>query len=207
MYLPESFRLDDREALVAHASAHPFATLITWGAGDPEISHVPLLVVEQAGRLVLRGHVARENPAYAHLLRGGVDDRGADALAIFHGPHAYVSPSVYGEHPAVPTWNYVVVHARGRARLLGEQALRALLDELVARFDDTGWRFDPPEDYARRMLGAIAGFEIAVDRIEGKWKLSQNRPLEDQHRVAQWLEGRDQDSRAVAALLWKRLRG
>jgi transcriptional regulator len=219
MYLPETFRLDDRAALLGHVAAHPFATLVTWlkgGTGDPEISHVPLLVAEQAGSVVLRGHVARENPAFAHLSHGSgrgsgssswAGGEGCDALAIFHGPHAYVSPSVYGEHPAVPTWNYVVVHARGRARLVTEPELRALLDELVARFDDTGWRFDAPEDYARRMVGAIAGFEIAVDRLEGKWKLSQNRPVEDQHRVARWLEGRAEDGRAVAALMWKRLRG
>jgi transcriptional regulator len=209
MYLPETFRLDDRGELFAHAAANPFATLVTHlddgrdGHNGLEVSHLPLLVDAERG--LLRGHLARENPQLAHL------EAGAAALAVFHGPHAYVSPSVYTQHPSVPTWNYVVVHARGRARLLADGALRALLDEMVARFDPTGWRFDAPADYTARMCAAIAGFEIAVESLEGKWKLSQNRPLEDQERVAAWLERGDSASaasangREVAALMRARL--
>jgi transcriptional regulator len=202
MYLPETFRLDDRESLLAHAAAHPFATLVTRHPREPdslEVSHLPLLVDAERG--VLRGHVARENPQLAHL------EAGAPSLAVFHGPHGYVSPSVYTQHPSVPTWNYVVVHARGRSRIVSEQALRSILDDLVARFDTTGWRFDgdPKDDYARRMVGAIAGFEVTLDSLEGKWKLSQNRPREDQERVAAWLERGDAASREIAALMRARL--
>src|ERR1041384_1300314 len=191
MYLPEKFRLDDPAVLLAHARAHPFATVISHGEGGIAVSHLPLLV--EAGRL--RGHLARLNPQFAQF------EAGAEMVAVFHGPHAYVSPSVYAEQPAVPTWNYVVVHATGRGRLTGERELRRTLDEQVALFDSTGWRFDPPEEYGRRMLAQIAGFEIAVDRLEGKWKLSQNRPAEDQQRVAAWLEQGDDAGRAVAALM------
>jgi transcriptional regulator len=203
MYLPETFRIDDRGALLAHAAAHPFATLVTHLGDTPdglEVSHLPLLVDAERG--VLRGHLARENPQLGHL------EAGARALAVFHGPHGYVSPSVYTRHPSVPTWNFVVVHARGRGRIVGESALRVILDDMVARFDATGWRFesDPSDDYARRMVGAIAGFEVTIDSLEGKWKLSQNRPLEDQERVAEWLERGDASSREVAALMRKRLR-
>jgi transcriptional regulator len=127
-------------------------------------------------------------------------------LAIFHGPHAYVSPSVYEEQPSVPTWNYVVVHARGSSRLMDEGQLRRTLDEMVARFDPTGWRFDAPEDYARRMLDVIAGFEIAIESLEGKWKLSQNRSSTDQARVAEWLTGQRGGGEAIAAMIRKRLR-
>lgn len=193
MYLPGVFRLDDRAALVAHVTAHPFATVVTSGPAGPQAAHLPLLF--DAGRNVLRGHVARANPLLSDLAAGG------QVLAIFHGPHAYVSPSVYAKQPSVPTWNYVVVHVRGRARVVGEAELRAALLDMVARFDPTGWRFEAPAEYERAMLDAIAGFEIEVTTLEGKRKLSQNRPLEDRKRVADWLEGGDDASRAVAALM------
>jgi transcriptional regulator len=198
MYVPEHFREDDRETLLAHAAAHPFATVMTHGEGGVVVSHLPLLV--DAGKNLLRGHLARANPQSAHFAAG------MEALVIFHGPHGYVSPSIYAEHPSVPTWNYAVVHVRGRARAVDEAALRQTLDDLVERFDRSGWKFRPPEDYARRMLGAIAGFEIAIQSLEGKWKLSQNRSAEDQGRVAAWFEGGGEPERALAALMRARRR-
>jgi transcriptional regulator len=196
MYRPDAFRLDDRQTLLAHAMAHPFATVITQRGGSLTVSHLPLLVDPDRG--ILRGHLARENPQYQDLAAE------SEALAIFHGPHAYVSPSVYEEQPSVPTWNYVVVHARGRGRLVDEPVLRTILDDLVGRFDPTGWRLDAPADYLRSALDAIAGFEIPIDQLEGKWKLSQNRSRTDQMRVAAWLEGGAESSRAVAALMRSR---
>lgn len=193
MYLPDAFRLDDRTALLAHATEYAFATVITQGTDGILVSHLPLL--PDAGGTLLRGHLARANPQFGHFAAG------ADALAIFHGPHAYVSPSVYAEQPSVPTWNYVVVHARGRARLVDEGKLREILDDMVAHFDTTGWRLEAPEEFVRAKLDAIAGFEILLERLEGKWKLSQNRSLEDQVRVAEWLEQGDAQSRALAALM------
>jgi transcriptional regulator len=197
MYLPDAFRLYDRTTLLAHAAEHAFATVITYGQGGILASHLPLLV--DAERSLLRGHLARENPQFGHLAAG------AEALTIFHGPHAYVSPSVYAEHPSVPTWNYVVVHARGRPRLVDERGLRQILEDMVARFDTTGWRLQAPEEFVRTMLDAIAGFEISVERLEGKWKLSQNRSLTDQTRVAAWLEQGDAQSQALASLMRARL--
>jgi transcriptional regulator len=193
MYRPDAFRLDDRETLLAHARTHPFATVITQRGGSLTVSHLPLLVDPERG--VLRGHLARENPQYQDLAAE------SEALAIFHGPHAYVSPSVYEEQPSVPTWNYVVLHVRGRARLVDEPVLRNILDDLVGRFDPTGWKLDAPDEYLRSALDAIAGFEISIEELEGKWKLSQNRSLTDQRRVAAWLEAGVESSRAVAALM------
>jgi transcriptional regulator len=206
MYRPNAFAMGDREALLAHAAAYPFATLITHRSGV-EVSHLPLLMGVHGERIVLRGHLARENPQYATLALALAEPAGVEALAVFHGPHGYVSPSVYTQHPSVPTWNYVVVHARGRARLVDDAGLRGILDELVARFETAGWRFDATTEYARGAVDAIAGFEVTVDAIEGKWKLSQNRPLEDQHRVVEWLDRGDDASRAVAAIMRGRLRG
>src|SRR5580700_4309039 len=107
MYLPDPFRLDDPAVLLAFAAAHPFATLVTRGTHGVEVSHAPLCVDAERNRL--RGHLARANPQLGHLADGG------EVLSIFHGPHGYVSPSVYIQQPSVPTWNYVVVHAHGRA--------------------------------------------------------------------------------------------
>jgi transcriptional regulator len=101
----------------------------------------------------------------------------------------------------VPTWNYVVVHVRGQARLLDEPGLRAILDETVAHFDRTGWRLEGGEEFLRSKLAAIAGFEIEIQELEGKWKLSQNRSPADQARVISWLEGGDEQSRALATIM------
>ena len=199
LYSPAVFRVDERATLLARAAENPFATVITHSDGALAVSHLPLLI--DAQRQVLRGHLARENPQLPHFMAG------AEALAIFHGPHGYVSPSVYEDQPSVPTWNYVVVHARGSARLVDTTALRAILDDMVAQFDTTGWRLDGPEEFVRSKLQAIAGFEIAIESIEGKWKISQNRSLEDQRRVIAWLEKGDESSDALAELMRARLEG
>jgi transcriptional regulator len=196
MYLPLAFEMKDRAALVAHVAAHPFATVVTQGGDGPVASHLPLLLGRDG--TVLRGHVARENPQVEHLASG------AAVLAIFHGPHGYVSPSVYAEPLSVPTWNYVVVHVRGRARAVDDPALRAILDESVARFDDTGWRLREDPEFLGKMLGAVMGFEIAIESWEGKWKISQNRPAGDVPNVIAWLEKGDEDSRALAHLMRRR---
>jgi transcriptional regulator len=201
MYVPTAFAETDRARLFALAECYPFATVVTHGVPsegatgpleDLAISHLPLLVDAKLGRF--RGHLARANPQFQHFAAG------ATALAIFHGPHGYVSPSVYTE-PGVPTWNYVVVHARGRARLVDQAGLRAILDESVAWFDKTGWQVEAIGDALQPKLDAIAGFEIEVDHIEGKTKLSQNRSERDRARVIEWLERGDDASRATAALM------
>jgi len=193
MYVPEFFRNRDRSALLSLAATHPFATVITCKDQHPTVSHLPLLVDVERNRL--RGHLARENPQCEHLAAG------AAALAIFHGPHGYVSPSVYEEQPSVPTWNYVVVHARGGSQLVDDADLRKILDDTVARFDHTGWRLEGGDEFLRTRLVAIAGFEIAIEQLEGKWKVSQNRSSADQARVASWLANGDDQSRALAALM------
>ena len=196
LYRPEAFRVDDRARLLAFAAGHPFATLITCGAAGAEASHLPLLVDAAAGRL--RGHVARDNDQLAHLAAG------APVLAVFHGPHGYVSPSVYEGQRGVPTWNYVVVHARGRPRLLDEAGLVAILHDSVAHFDIPGWRARFGQewpDVPSQLLQAIAGFEIDVESIEGKWKLSQNRSELDRASVVGWLEKGDPSAREVAEMM------
>jgi transcriptional regulator len=188
--------MSDEHALLSLAATHPFATVISCAPDDatrPTVSHLPLLVDAEGRRL--RGHLARENPHCSQFASG------VDVLAIFHGPHAYVSPSIYAEQPSVPTWNYVVVHVRGRARLVDEQGLQQVLDDSVAHFDRTGWRLETDPAFLGPRLAAIAGFEIAIDELEGKWKVSQNRSPADRARVASWLDEGDEQSRALAAIV------
>lgn len=201
MYIPAPFVEDDVTELFAHAAAHPFATLVTSpnSSGDGVgVSHLPLLV--DPVRRTLRGHLARDNPQLSHLSAGG------PALAIFHGPHGYVSPSAYVDRgPSVPTWNYVVVHAQGPVRVVDEPTLRIILGEMIARFDSSGWELTRDQEYLDRSLAAIAGFEIVIERLEGKWKLSQNRSADDRRGVVEYLARGDDASRALATLMRARL--
>ena len=150
---------------------------------------------------MLAGHLARANAHWQAM------EREAPTTAIFHGPHAYVSPTWYATSPAVPTWNYVVVHAAGKARVHQDgEELADLLRELTALYEGRGaaaWRPDGlPDEFAQQMRGAIVAFEIAVDRLEGKVKLSQNRSAEDRRGVVAALEAQTSEgSRAVAALM------
>ena len=187
LYNPEHFRLDDPEALFAFLQVHAFATLVsTTDAGELFVSHIPFLAQRDAGGKVrLLGHVSRHNPQGAAL------PDAKRVVAIFEGPHAYVSPGWYATHPSVPTWNYAVVHAHGSARMLDAAELHELVIELSSVYEsgrDKPWKLsDQPAAYVEGMLQGIVGFEIAVERLEGKFKLSQNRPA-DAPRVVAALE-------------------
>lgn len=206
VYLPPAFTETREEVLLAHIERHEFGLLVSHGTAGQTVSHIPFLVARQDGRLVLQGHLARANPQVADL------DQGGEALAIFLGPHAYVSPSWYTAGPAVPTWNYTAVHAYGEVRTIGDPAwLRDLVGRLSERHEarepTPPWRMaDLPDAYLAGMVNGIVGVELAVSRLEGKFKLSQNRPAADRPRIAAALAARpdDADSRAVAALMRER---
>ncbi len=188
LYIPKAFRIEDRRELVEFIEHHGFGTLVSSGADGLSASHIPFLVdVNDGGDVRLLGHFARANPHGQALLEA------RHVMAIFQGPHAYVSPGWYENHPAVPTWNYVVVHAHGTARPIDEGELRSLLARLSAKYESgrpAPWRMeDLTEDYVAKMVAAIFGFAIDVERIEGKFKLSQNRPGRDAERVAAALQG------------------
>jgi transcriptional regulator len=204
MYLPKSFREDDLDTLQAFMQQYSFATLITQHEGAPFASHLPLLLQPHDGLYgTLLGHMARANPQW----RDFASD--SEALVIFQGPHAYVSPSWYGVHPSVPTWNYAVVHAYGRPQVVEDSAtLYNMLQALVQTFEApsaTPWAFDVSSDYLQSMMQGIVGFTIPITRLEGKYKLSQNRSPEDQHRVTAALQAQGEAlSTGVAALMAQR---
>lgn len=189
IFTPDHFRGADGATARLLMEQHPFATLVTSvAAGEPHITYVPLLLEGD----VLRGHIARANPHWQHFA-------GGSTVAIFHGPHAYVSPFWYREPvDNVPTWNYAVVHAYGRPAVEEGTDTLAQLGRLFARFD--GGRPLPTDAAkARRMVGGIVSFRMPVERIEAKYKMSQNKTAADRAGVVAGLRatGRAED-RAVA---------
>jgi transcriptional regulator len=203
MYIPRHFEVTDTAWCHALMRAQSFAVMITADdAGVPFATHLPILVDDTRGPLgTLRGHVARPNPHWRYLAAG------RPTLVVFSGAHAYVSPAWYATHPAVPTWNYVAVHATGTAALVEDaERVRALLADLVHVYERPGpaaWSFESlPADYVAGMQRGIVAFEMPIDRLEGKAKLSQNRDAVDQGRTREALASSDDPvARAVAALM------
>ena len=201
VYLPPVFTEARPDVLIAHIEEHNFGLLVSHGREGLVASHIPFVVERDGERLHLLGHLARQNPQVEDLGRGG------EVLTIFSGPHAYISPRWYDEGPAVPTWNYVDVHAYGPVRLVeDEDWLRRLLRRLSDQHEagsPAPWRMqDLPETYLAGMVKGIIGLEIAVERLQGKYKLSQNRPAADRPRVIAALESSaDAGAQAVARLM------
>ncbi len=193
MYRPAHFAEDRVEVLRALMREHPFATLVSLAGERLVADHLPLQLSADGTRL--QGHVARANPLWQTAAE-------QEVLVIFQGPQAYVSPSWYPskhEHgKAVPTWNYVVVHARGRLSTIEDpQGMRALLDDLVDRHEGefaAPWQVsDAPPEYIEKMLSAIVGIEIGITSLAGKWKTSQNQPAANRAGVVAGLRERGTD--------------
>jgi transcriptional regulator len=187
MYIPKAFRVSDNLALDAFITHHSFATLVSTVDGRLFATHLPLLLDRPPSSPgVLLGHVARANPHWR------VFDGKQEALAVFHGPHAYISPSWYTTSPAVPTWNYSAVHVYGVPHIVADDVrLADLVDRLVAFYEagmPAPWSGILPADFKANLLKAIVGFTMEITRVEGKFKLGQNRSLGDQLGVVRHLE-------------------
>ncbi|GAB5470201.1 MAG: FMN-binding negative transcriptional regulator [Rhodospirillales bacterium] len=189
MYNPPAFKVDDPQVLKAIMAAAPLATLVTQGPEGFKASHLPLLYLEAEGWLI--GHLSRANDQWHDL-------EGQEGLAIFLGREGYVSPSWYAskqEHgKVVPTWNYEAVHATGRLSVLQEAGeLRALVERLTGSQEAgrmTPWAVsDAPEGFIASQIKGIVGLRLEISRLEGKRKLSQNRPTADRQGVIQGLKG------------------
>ena len=201
MYIPDAFAETEIERLHDLIEAYDFGMLITAAEPTPLVSHLPFVLDRATGP---------NGTLQAHMARGNSHWRGfaGESLVVFHGPHSYVSPSWYAPGaPAVPTWNYAVVHAHGTPRFVDDpQELRAQQERLVAKYEagrSPSWNMaGQPPAYIDGMLKGIVGFEIPIARLEGKFKLSQNRSAEDQRNVAQALltEG-SADGAALAKLM------
>jgi len=193
MYSPAAFREARPEIIEAAMAAHPLATLVTMGPRGLDASHLPLLYSRaEGGPGILRGHMARANPQWQDY------PPDTEALAIFSGPQHYVSPGWYPstrEHgKVVPTWNYVTVHAHGRLTFQTEtEWLLENVKALTERQEESRempWRVaDAPAEFIENSLRAIVGVELTVTRLEGKWKVSQNRTAADREGVIAGLQG------------------
>jgi len=207
VYLPPFFKETRTEVLHAMMRARPLATLVTIGDAGLAANHIPVETLSEPAPLgLLRGHIARANPLWREYR---VD---SEALAIFHGPQAYISPSFYpskqktGE--VVPTWDYAVVHVRGSLRFMQDAVW---LRNLVVRLTDAHegprqgpWKVtDAPPPYIEKMLSQIVGFELSVVSMTGKWKLNQNHPEANRQGVVKGLSDGSADSREVAEMVSK----
>jgi transcriptional regulator len=180
VYIPEQFRVRNHTDAIAFMRANPFAILVSATPDGPFATHAPLAIREAGEQLVIRGHVAKANLHWKHL------EQQPHCLTIFHGPHAYVSPSNYSTREVVPTWNYGAVHVYGNARTFSaHEELLNVLHELMDMFEPAyaeQWA-SLSDAYRERMLNHIVGFEIVATKIEAKFKLSQNRTKEEQSNV------------------------
>lgn len=199
MYIPAAFREQDTAKLHEFIRQHSFAVLTSLGERGLMASHLPLLIETKRGPLgTLVGHFAKANEQ--------VTAANAECLAVFSGPHAYISPTWYATPNTVPTWNYVAVHAYGVLRLIEDRAaLMRGLEQTVAKYEGPRpqpWPFDAQTEFHQKLLDGIVGFELEITRLEGKWKLNQNHPVERRQRVITALiEAGGEDNLAVANLM------
>lgn len=211
MYIPAAFKEERPERMAELIRAHPLATLVTMGSEGLVASHLPMLYEPvQDGAGVLHGHLAKGNPQWKDLREG------VEALAIFHGPEAYISPSWYVTKQetgrVVPTWNYATVHAYGPLEVYTDaERLRAHLSALTAaqegRFQKPWSIEDAPADYVDGMQRAVVGVSLRIRRLEGKWKMSQNRPEADREAVVAALRAQGGEASVAVAELVKELSG
>ena len=205
MYQPDHFRVDDVVQMHALMRQRPFVVLVSAGPAGLHGSHLPTVLKDEGEFGVIECHLARANPHCKELAAA------SEALMIFQGPQGYITPNWYSTKAetgkVVPTWNYAVVHAYGRPEVMEDRTwLRRHVTELTARQESgelTPWKpSDSPETFIEAMLRAIVGFRFAIVRIEGKWKMSQNRETKDREGVARGLRNRAEgDDLEIADIL------
>ena len=199
MYIPEFNRQEDRSTILAFMKANPFAILVSNADGVPFATHLPLLIDEAGDQIMVQGHMAKANAHWKSMKEG------EESLVIFHGLHAYISPTLYENRESVPTWNYAAVHLYGEPTLFtDEESLRATLHRMINTFESSymaQWS-ELSEQYQSRMMKHIVGFDIKVKRLEAKFKLSQNRTKGEQAQVIQSLnQSEDSNVSGVAHLM------
>lgn len=205
MYSPKHFDVQDNELVLQLIEDFPLASVVSCDEeGDPFINHIPMIAEKRGDTVILYGHMARRNPQWRHFIEG------SSATVIFHGPHAYITPTWYVSGRDVPTWNYAVVHLKGTMELVEDfESLCELLEKLTKKFESGrvhAWEFELPEDLAdsHALTQAIVGFKMRADRVEAKFKLSQNRSESDRIGVIEGLAGQgDEMSRKIRDLMAK----
>lgn len=201
MFIPKHFRNDHVPEIFRFVRDHGFGLLVSSGDPVPFITHVPFELRESEEGAVLHAHLSAANPHARHL------SDGQQATAVFQGPHAYVSSRWYN-HVNVPTWNYIAVHLSGTIRIFSKEELRQSLDQLMHHYEsgsDTPLRMeDLPPEMIEKYLKGIVGFELRIEQVEGKWKLSQNRDAESYENIIRQLKQlADPDASRIADEMMK----
>lgn len=201
MYIPPYYREEDGQKLIGFMLAHNFANLISSSNNVPVATHLPFVIEQRDEKIFLISHMARANPQWQSF-------RGSELLIIFQGPHAYISPQHYEKQQNVPTWNYIAVHAYGKARIIEkEEDVMNLMERTIHNFEKEfyeQWKTLSPA-YVSGMLKAIVAFEIEVTKLEGKYKLSQNKTKNEQQAIINSFEKSDDSAiREIAEEMKKR---
>jgi transcriptional regulator len=196
MYIPADFKIEDKEMIYDIIQEYGFATVFSQHEGEPFATHIPLMIDED--KEFLYGHFARANPQWK-------DIHNQNVLAIFHGPHCYISSSWYESNRAVPTWNYLAVHVYGKVEIVENGELKESLSDLVKKYEvpDSSYQLDEVDTtYLEGMTKGVVGFKIKIKNIEGKAKLSQNLSIERRKFVIQELEKfESEDERKIASYM------
>lgn len=202
MYTPKHFHLTDEQEAIDFMQRYSFATIVTATDNVPFATHIPFLVSKRDDKIVLSSHFAKANPQAAEII-------GKETLVIFTEPHAYISPKHYEKETNVPTWNYIAVHAYGKATILSEGEQTAnLLAQMISNYEAdylTQWN-NLPDEYKQRMMKGIVAFEIIVDDLQGKQKLSQNRTEVERENIINALDKSDDTTEAEIAKYMSRLK-
>ncbi len=198
MYIPSFNKFDNVDEAFSFMQRYGFATIVTVKDGVPTATHLPFIVQQMEDKIILKSHFAKANPQSADI----IDNR---ALVIFTEPHAYVSPSNYEKQENVPTWNYLAVHAYGNCVLLdGEESKSALLKETIQNYE-AGYlkQYESlPDDYKQKMMKGIVAFEVIVDDLQAKKKLSQNRTEKERENIiTTFSASKDANENEIAAYM------
>lgn len=184
MYIPHSFQFKDQQEMIAFMQQYSFATIVTSKGDIPIATQVPFTVRNEPGKLVLSSHFAKANEQAKYITEN-------TSLIIFNGPHAYISPSHYEKAESVPTWDYIAVHAYGKAKVITDQnAISRLLEQMITVYDAgylQQWQ-RLPDKYKSGMMSGIVAFEIEVTDLQGQKKLSQNKTEAERQRIVTQLE-------------------
>ena len=204
MYVPYHFHEAELKSLHDFIQQQSFGLLVSQVDGLPFATHLPFLLERDSGENgTLVGHTARANPQCAAA-------KDQTVLAVFSGPHTYISPTWYETDNVVPTWNYVAVHAIGKLEMVEDQSNVSKIVQTMTEFYEKTmpkpWSFDQSTVFAERLLTQIVGFRIVIEKLEGKWKLSQNHPVERQEKVVEALRKQgDENSQAISMMMHDRL--
>jgi transcriptional regulator len=179
MYIPKNFLITDQQEAISFMQRYSFATIVTVHNGIPTATHLPFLVIEKDNKIILSSHFARANPQSSEIIN-------SYPLVIFSEPHAYISPKHYDQINNVPTWNYIAIHAYGKPALIESAEKKAELLEQTIKFYEADYLkqwASLAEDYKLKMMNGIVGFEITVDDLQAKKKLSQNKTEKERENI------------------------